>query len=114
MQEFMRIRGSSSQTKLFRKVKSVHLQITNQKFTEMESALRAVGYTHHSDHFMHEHNPKVYYIITETNTVPKYKRIEIELSAPTAERKIQLGNMYSIHIKGNEMVIEQINKGTTK
>ena len=66
-------------------------KLPNQKFTEMESALRAVGYTHHSDHFMHEHNPKVYYSITETNTVPKYKRIEIELSAATAERKYSWG-----------------------
>lgn len=107
MQEFMRSWDSSSQTKLFRKVKSLHVQITKQEFTEMESALRAVGYTHHTDHFMHEHNPKVYYSITETNAVPKYKRIEIELTQSAAERRIELGNMYSIYVKGQAMVIEQ-------
>lgn len=108
MKEFMRSWDSSTQVKLFRKIKSLHVQVTKQEFAEMESALRAVGYTHHTDHFMHEYNPKVYYSITETNTVPKYKRIEIELSAPTTERTIQLGNTYSISIDGNEMVIKQI------
>ena len=91
MQEFMRIRGSSSQTKLFRKVKSVHLQITNQKFTEMESALRAVGYTYHNDYFIYGHNSEFYYSITDTNVVPKYKRIEIESSDQRLNGKYSWG-----------------------
>lgn len=108
MKSFLQSWDASSQTKLFVRIKSLHLQILKQEFAEMESALYAVGYTHHNDHFMHEFNPKIYYIITDSNTVPKYKRIEIALTESTDERKIQLGNMYSIHVKGKNMIIEQI------
>lgn len=107
MNSFLQSWDASSQKKLFGSIKSLHVQIVKKEFAEMESALYAVGYTHHNDHFMHEFNPKIYYTVTDSNTVPKYKRIEIALTESTAERKIQLGTMYSIHVKGNEMVIEQ-------
>lgn len=106
MKEFMRSWDSSSQTKLFRKVKSLHVQITKQEFAEMESALYAMGYSRNEDHFLHELNPKVYYTITENNVVPKYTRIEIELSKSTSEREIRIGNMYQIHINEKDMVID--------
>lgn len=108
MQEFMRSWDTTSQEKLFRKIKALHVQVTKQELAEMESALFAMGYSQHKDHFKHEFNPEVYYTVTEFNAVPKYQRIEIELTKPTAEREIRLGTMYSIHVNGKEMIIELI------
>lgn len=108
MQEFMHSWDTTSQEKLFQKIKALHVQVTKQEFAELESALYAMGYTFHTDHFMHEFNPDVHYTVTEFNVVPKYTRIEIELSEPTAKREIRLGTMYTIHINGKEMIIEQV------
>lgn len=108
MQEFMRSWDTATQSKLFRKIKSLHVQVVKQEFLEIESALYAMGYTHHNDHFMHSFHPKVNYTITNTNVIPKFRQIEIELSKSTDERTIRLGNMYSIYVNGNRMVIEEL------
>jgi len=114
MQEFMRSWDSSSQTKLFHKIKSLHVQITKQEFTEMESALYTMGYTKQGSQFIHEFNPSIYYHITETNVVPKYTKIEIELAESTEERTIQLGDTYEIKVKDTLLVIQQLDKTKQK
>jgi hypothetical protein len=107
MKEFMRSWDSSSQVKLFRKIKSLHVQVTKQEFAEMESALYAMGYVHNDDHFVHDVHPKIHYTITEKNIIPKYKQIEIELSKSTGERTLQLGTMYTVSVKGRSMKINE-------
>lgn len=107
MREFMLSWDSSIQSKLFKKIKVLHIQLTQQEFTETESALYAMGYTKQGSQFIHEFNPLIYYQITETNAVPKYSRIEIELNEPTAERTIQLGDTYEIKVKNTLLVIQE-------
>jgi len=110
MRSFMYSWDTTTKNKLFKKIKSLHVQITNQEFAEMESALETMGYTKEANGFIHAYNPSVYYSITETNVVPKYTKIEIELAEPANERVIQLGNMYNVQVNGKTLVIEKANK----
>ncbi|SDB58424.1 hypothetical protein SAMN03097699_2308 [Flavobacteriaceae bacterium MAR_2010_188] len=110
MQEFMNSWDTATQSKLFKKLKSLHVQLTEQEFTEMESALQTMGYEKQANGFTHAFNPSVYYTITEKNEVPKYTRIEIELAGAAAERTIHLGTAYTIKVKDSVMVIEQFKK----
>jgi Family of unknown function (DUF5829) len=110
MQEFMRSWDSRTASRLFKKVRALHIQLDQQEFTEMESALYTMGYTKKEKAFTHEFNPSVYYTITETNLVPKYTKIEIELAAKTPEQTIQLGDTYTVKVKDALMVIEQSEK----
>jgi hypothetical protein len=107
MKEFMNSWDKNSQSKLFKKIKALHVQLTKQEFAEMESALYTMGYTKETNGFFHSFNSSVYYTITETNVVPKYTKIEIELAERSEERIIQLGNMYTVHVKDLELVIER-------
>lgn len=110
MRSFMHSWDTATQRKLFKKIKTLHVQITDKEFAEMESALLAIGYTKKAGSFVHDYNPLVYYTITENNKMPKYAKIEIELSGNSPEKWIQLGDTYGIIVKGNEMIIEQINR----
>ena len=107
MKEFMNSWDKNTQSKLFNKIKSLHVQLTQQEFNEMESASSTMGYTKQTNGFMHAFNPAVYYTITETNVIPKYKKIEIELAAKAPERTINLGTTYVVKVKDSLMIIEQ-------
>jgi hypothetical protein len=106
MKDFMNSWDNRTQTKLFKKFKSFHIQVTAEELQQIESGLISVGYTKAENAFKHDDNPPVYFIITTKNQVPKYVRIEIELAESTPQRTIQLGNMYTIHINDKEMIIE--------
>jgi hypothetical protein len=106
MSAFMNSWDQQTQSRLFKKIKSVHVQVTQQEFDEMESALFSMGYTKQANEFAHPFNPSVYYSVTQTNEVPKYTRVEIELARPAQERTILLGDAYTVKVKHTEMVIE--------
>lgn len=108
MQEFMNSWDIHSQSKLFKKIKSLHVQVTKQELAEMESALKAMGYTKQNNRFVHEFNPVVHFAITGTNVAPKYTKIEIQLAGSAPEKIVKLGNSYSINMKDSLMVIEQL------
>lgn len=107
MKAFMNSWDNRTQTKLFKKFKSFHIQLTAKELEQIEAGLISIGYIKEENVFTHDDNPPVYFSITEKNEIPKYTRIEIELAESTLQRKIQLGNMYTIHVKGKNMVIEQ-------
>jgi Family of unknown function (DUF5829) len=107
MKDFMNSWDSRTQTKLFKKFKSFHIQVSDTELKQVESALVSVGYKQSGNTFRHEYNPTVHFKVTTENKIPKYTRIEIELAASTPQRKIQLGNMYTIVIKDKEMIIEE-------
>ncbi|QNA45341.1 DUF5829 family protein [Lacibacter sediminis] len=107
MKDFMNSWDSRTQNKLFKKFKSFHIQLTEKELEQIESGLISVGYRKEENVFKHDDNVPVYFTVTPKNEIPKYTRIEIELAESTTQRIIQLGNMYTIHIKNKEMVIEQ-------
>jgi hypothetical protein len=107
MKEFMNSWNRNSQSKLLKKIKVLNVQLTKQEYNEMESALFAMGYEKRENGFYHEFNPEVNYTITETNMVPKYTKIEIELAGKTPEQTIMIGDSYIIKVKDYEMVIEK-------
>ena len=108
MKEFMNSWDQHTQSKLFKKIKSLHVQLTKQEYAETESALLAMGYKKEENSFVHAYNPSIFYTITEMNVVPKYSKIEIELTEPVEEKKIQLGNMYKVLVNGRTMLIEKL------
>ena len=108
MNEFMNSWDQDTQSKLFKKIKSLHVQITKQEYAETESALLAMGYKKEENSFVHAYNPSIFYTITEINVVPKYTKIEIELAKPVEDKNIQLGNMYKVLVNGKTMLIEKI------
>ena len=108
MKEFMSSWDQHTQSKLFKKIKSLHVQLTKQEYAETESALLAMGYKKEENSFVHAYNPSIFYTITEKNVVPKYSKIEIELAEPVDDKNIQLGNMYKVLVNGRTMLIEKI------
>lgn len=107
MKAFMNSWDSRTQTKLFKKIKSFHIQLTVKELKQIESGLISIGYAKEENVFKHDDNPPVYFTITAGNEIPKYTRIEIELAESTTQRVIQLGNMYTVYVKDREMVIAQ-------
>lgn len=108
MNTFMNSWDNRTQTKLFKKFKSFEIQLTAEELQQIESGLVSVGYTKSKNVFKHGELPPIYFTVTAKNEIPKYTRIVIELSEPTAERIIQLGTMYTVYVKGRELVIEHI------
>lgn len=107
MKAFMNSWDSRTQTKLFKKFKSFHIQLTVKELKQIESGLISIGYAKEENVFKHDDNPQIYFTITDGNEIPKYTRIEIELAESTTQRVIQLGNMYTVYVKDREMVIAQ-------
>ncbi len=107
MPEFMRSWDSQTQSRLFKKIKALDVQLTKKEFTEMETALNTMGYKKEANTFSHAFNPSIHYVISETSAVPIYTKIEIELASKAPEQTIQLGTTYTIHVKDKLMIIEQ-------
>lgn len=108
MQKFMNSWDINSQSKLFKKLKALDVQLTSQEFAEMESALHAMGYIQQKNRFLHNFNPTINFTITDANITPKYTRIEIELAKKSPDRTILLGDTYEITVKGSLMTIAKI------
>ena len=108
MKSFMHSWDTTAQQRLFKKIKALHVQVTDQEFKEMKSALETMGYQFANDHFMHTDNPVIYFSIIQNNKAIRYQKIEIELSSVAPERIIHLGNTYTIRIKDSLMNITQM------
>jgi len=104
MHEFMKDWDTTIPTKLFKKITQLNVQITQNEFEDLESALKTVGYTQTGDSFSHKSNPKVIFEIVKESKSPKYKRIVIELSRPTSERSFTIANSYNVMVKGTKMI----------
>lgn len=104
MPEFMKGWDASIPSKLFKKITQLNVQVTQNEFKDLESALKTVGYTQTGNSFNHKSNPEVFFKIVSESQIPKYTRIEIELSQPTSERNISIGNSYNITVKGTKMI----------
>ena len=104
MREFMKDWDTTIPSKLFKKITQLNVQVTQDEFKDLESALKTVGYTQTGDSFTHKSNPKVFFEIVSESKSPKYKRIEIELSRPTSEKNFSIGNAYNVTIKGTKMI----------
>lgn len=108
-QEFMNSWDINSQIKLFKKIKTLDVQLTNQEFAEMESAVYAMGYIKQENRFSHDSNPTINFTITDTNITPKYTRIEIELAKKAPDQIITLGDTYQITVKDSSLIISKFN-----
>lgn len=107
MQEFMKSWDLESQSRLFKKLRKLSVQLTELELKEMESALFSMGYSKENTYYFHPSNPTIEYAITTTNQIPKYTRIEIEMNSESPDRVIDLGSTYQISVKGTSLVIEQ-------
>jgi hypothetical protein len=105
MKEFMNSWDTLTQSKLFKKIKALNVQLTKQEFAEMESALYTMDYTKETNGFFHPFNPGVYYQVTSENKIPKYTKIEIELSKSVAEKSFNIGTTYRFEMKGTKLEI---------
>jgi hypothetical protein len=103
MSRFMANWDSSVKQKLFKKINALHVQITQDEFKDLSSALKTVGYTEGDGKFIHEFNPPVYYRIGKNNAVPKYTLIDVELSKPVTDTTYSIGTAYQVEIKGNQL-----------
>ncbi len=103
MREFMEDWDPLNAEKLFKKISRLHVQVTDLEFKDLESALRTVGYTEYENSFKHNFNPEVVFEIVSESKTSKFKQIEIELSRPSIDRDIQIGNSYQIIVRGTKM-----------
>lgn len=105
MREFMIDWDSTTQRKLFNRIVRLHMQLTESEFTDLESALRTVGYAQKGRHFTHHSNPDISVDILSEVRLPKFKEIELELSQPTSERTFAIGRSYEAKVKGTKMIL---------
>lgn len=104
MREFLKDWDPTIPGKLFKRITQLSVQVTENEFDDLSSALKTVGYSQTGDSFNHDSNPKVLFEIVPEDKFPKYKRIEIELSRPTGEREFSIGNSYNVKVKGTKMI----------
>ena len=77
---------------------------------ELEIALKTMDYKKEKNSFIHEFNPAVHYQVASENKIPKYTKIEIELSKPMAEKSFDIGTTYRFWMKRTklEIVLKQL------
>jgi hypothetical protein len=67
--------------------------------------MKTVGYKQKGNSFVHAFNPAVYYTVSQENQIPKYTKIEIELSRPVEAKTLTIGNAYVFNMKGTKLNI---------
>lgn len=105
MKQNMASWDSTLPKKLFKKINALYIQITEKELKNLKTAMKTVGYIKKGNSFVHAFNPAVYYTVTQEQRIPKYTKIEIELSKPVETKTLTIGNMYVFNMKGTKLDI---------
>ena len=105
MKRFMHDWDKSVANKLFKKITAAHIQVTPEELGDLKTVMKTLGYSPRGKSFRHVLHPVIYYSVNKSIRLPKYTRIEIELSKPVQENTIAVGRNYILKMKGTRLDI---------
>jgi len=86
--------------KLFKRISALHVQVTAKELAYLETAMETAGYRKEGESFVHPDNLTLHYRLTEGEAIPRYTRIDIELSRSVESRTVDMGSAYELRLSG--------------